>query len=169
MEPNLQLGAHNSDWRSLPRRVARRGPIFLLQHVKLNRGRVDDPDSPPLLVPEVPHSCHHHRGAGRFGDGDHLGVAHRAARLGVGADTGLQTDLDRVGNGLKRVGAAGSALHCLGAMEGDGLGHGLAGGVDPTRLTRAQADLHPILDQDDRVRDDATTEAPGEVQIAQLR
>ena len=46
---------------------------------------------------------------------------------------------------------------------------GLAGGVDAAGLAGAEADLHAVLDQHDRVGDDAAAEPPGKVQVAQLR
>ncbi len=45
---------------------------------------------------------------------------------------------------------------------------GSPGGVHPRRLTRAHADEPAVADEDDRVRDDAPDQAPGQVKVAAL-
>src|SRR5450759_5936864 len=100
------------------------------------------PSEPVYLVAEVADPGDQHRGAGLLGRIDHLGVAHGAARLSEGSDPRLEADLNSVRERIERVGAASRALESVGPVEGDRLRDGLARGIDPARLTRAQADLH---------------------------
>src|SRR5450759_5934640 len=99
------------------------------------------PSEPVRLVAEVANPRHQHRGAGLLGRIDHLGVAHGAARLSEGSDPSLEADLDSVRERVERVGAASRALESVDPLEGDRLRDGLASGIDPARLTRAQACL----------------------------
>ena len=94
---------------------------------------------------EVANPREEHRRASLLGRRDHFGVAHRAARLSEGRDTCLEADLDRVRERIKSIGAADRANERLGPVEGQRLGNRLAGGDDPARLARAEADLHAVF------------------------
>ena len=57
-----------------------------------------------LLVPEMPHAGKHHRHAVLIGGSDHLGIAHRPARLHHGSNTKLGSGVDAIAEREKGIG-----------------------------------------------------------------
>ena len=76
--------------------------------------------------------------------------------------------LRAVGEREERVARRDRAAECLLAVEAPGLLHGLGAGIDARRLTAAEADLHAVPHEDDRVRDDGPDDAPCEVEVRAL-
>ena len=123
-------------------------------------------------MPEMPDAGEHHGDAGRVGGGDHLVVAHRAARL----DHGRRARFDRRSSpSAKGKNASDATTEPLVAAPSArppaallGLARGDARGIDPAHLAGADADRRAVPGVDDGVRLDVLGDAEGEAQIGDL-
>ena len=100
--------------------------------------------------------------------GHGLGVAHGAARLGKGPDTGRQAQLDGVGEREERVRCARGPRRGGDAKHRVRLGDGLSRRVHARGLAAAHPHEPALAHEDDRVRSHAADQAPREVQIELL-
>src|SRR5438105_1227120 len=98
--------------------------------------------------------------------GHHLGVAHRAARLDDGFNTGLRCLIDAIAEGKEGVGPDDSPLGVMSRLLGFVNRHECR--VDARHLTRADPDGHPATGEDDRVRLHRRHRAPRKQEILQL-
>src|ERR687893_536569 len=117
----------------------------------------------PLLVKEVAPSGKDHRQSVAVRSFDDLFVAHGAARLYDGLDTGVGQGLHAVGEGEEGV-ARGGGSFCSFA----GLLHGYLRGIDPTHLTCSYTDRGPVSGENYCVALDHACYAPGENKVSHL-
>ncbi|ABA48884.1 hypothetical protein BURPS1710b_3404 [Burkholderia pseudomallei 1710b] len=114
-------------------------------------------------VTEVAHARHDHRDVVLVGGGDHLVVAHRAARLDHAGRARRDDDVEAVAEREERVRRDGRARErearvlCLDARD--------ARRIDAAHLACADAERHPVAAEHDRVRLHVFRDAPCEQEV----